>query len=72
MEIGVDEYFCISIYVVSGKLCSGNLLNNVDLITVKGDYTKIPHAENQAEMNRTKSGPSLDPVADKRYLHFLP
>ena len=47
LEIGVDEYFCVSIYVVKGKLCSGNLLNNVNLITVKGDYTKIPHAENQ-------------------------
>ncbi len=47
LEIGVDEYFCVSIYVVKGKLCSGNLLNNVDLITVKGDYTKIPYAQNQ-------------------------
>ena len=47
LEIGVDEYFCVSIYVVKGKLCSGNLLDNVNLITIKGDYTKIPHAENQ-------------------------
>ncbi len=47
LDIKVDEYFCISIYVVNGKLCSGNLLNNVNLITVKGDYTKISHAENQ-------------------------
>ena len=47
LDIRVDEYFCISIYVVNGKLCSGNLLNNVNLITVKGDYTKISHAENQ-------------------------
>lgn len=46
-DIKVDEYFCISIYVIDGKLCSGNLLNNVNLITIKGDYTKIPHAENQ-------------------------
>ncbi len=46
-DIGVDEYFCISIYVVKGDLCSGNLIDNVNLITVKGDYTKIPHAENQ-------------------------
>ena len=53
LEIGVDEYFCISIYVVSGKLCSGNLLNNVNLITVKGDYTKIPHAENQTRPRDT-------------------
>lgn len=52
-EIGVDEYFCISIYVVKGKLCSGNLLNNVNLITVKGDYTRIPHAENQARPRDT-------------------
>lgn len=46
-SISVDEYFCVSIYVVSGDLCSGNLIDNVNLITVKGDYTKIPHAENQ-------------------------
>ena len=47
IDIKVDEYFCVSIYVVNGDLCSGNLLNNVNLITIKGDYTKIPHAENQ-------------------------
>ncbi len=47
IDIKVDEYFCISIYVVKGDLCSGNLINNVNLITIKGDYTKIPHAENQ-------------------------
>ena len=47
LDIRVDEYFCISIYVVKGKLCSGNLLNNVNLITIKGDYTKTSHAENQ-------------------------
>ncbi len=46
-NIKVDEYFCVSIYVVSGDLCSGNLIDNVNLITVKGDYTKISHAENQ-------------------------
>lgn len=46
-NIKVDEYFCISIYVVKGDLCSGNLIDNVNLITVRGDYTKIPHAENQ-------------------------
>lgn len=53
LEIGVDEYFCVSIYVVKGKLCSGNLLNNVNLITVKGDYAKIPHAENQTRPRDT-------------------
>ncbi len=47
LDISVDEYFCISIYVISGDLCSGNLLDNVNLITVKGDYTKIPYTENQ-------------------------
>ncbi len=47
LNIGVDEYFCVSIYVISGDLCSGNLIDNVNLITIKGDYTKIPHAENQ-------------------------
>ncbi len=46
-DISVDEYFCISIYVVKGKLCSGNLIDNVNLITIKGDYAKIPRTENQ-------------------------
>lgn len=46
-SIDVDEYFCVSIYVEKGDLCSGNLIDNVNLITIKGDYTKIPHAENQ-------------------------
>lgn len=46
-DISVDEYFCVSIYVTNGKLCSGNLIDNVNLITIKGDYTKIPRAENQ-------------------------
>ena len=46
-SIDVDEYFCVSIYVVKGDLCSGNLIDNVNLITIKSDYTKIAHAENQ-------------------------
>lgn len=46
-SIGVDEYFCVSIYVVKGDLCSGNLIDNVNLITIKGDYTKTAVAENQ-------------------------
>lgn len=53
INIGVDEYFCVSIYVVKGDLCSGNLINNVNLITIKGDYTKIPHAENQPRTRDT-------------------
>lgn len=46
-NINAGEYFCISIYVVKGDLCSGNLIDNVNLITIKGDYTKNPYAENQ-------------------------
>ncbi len=52
-NVGVDEYFCVSIYVTKGALCSGNLIDNINLITVKGDYTKIPHAENQPRVRDT-------------------
>ncbi len=53
LDIQVDEYFCISIYVTKGTLCSGNLIDNVNLITIKGDYTKVPQADNQPRIRDT-------------------
>lgn len=46
-NIDVGEYFCISAFVKKGSLRSGNLLNNVDLITVKGNVTEEKCIENQ-------------------------
>lgn len=46
-NIDVGEYFCISAFVKRGSLRSGNLLNNVDLITVKGNVTEEKCIENQ-------------------------
>ncbi|MCQ2462536.1 MAG: GDSL-type esterase/lipase family protein [Clostridia bacterium] len=42
-----EEYFCISIFVVSGDLNSGNLLDSAKLITVPGNYTVTPQITNQ-------------------------
>ncbi|MBR2867874.1 MAG: hypothetical protein IKB88_02255 [Clostridia bacterium] len=49
VDITVDtgEYFCISVYVEKGALRSGNLIDNVSLITVKGDVTTETAVENQ-------------------------
>lgn len=38
--IEVGSYFCINIYVEKGRLTSGNLLNNIELLTADGDYSQ--------------------------------
>lgn len=45
--VETDDYFCISIYVEKGSLRSGNLIDSVELITVKGDVTKEKSVVNQ-------------------------
>lgn len=45
--VETDGYFCISAYVEKGALRSGNLIDNVNLITVKGDVTKQKNVTNQ-------------------------
>lgn len=45
--VEAGEYFCISIYVEKGALRSGNLIDSVDLITVRGDVTKEKAVTNQ-------------------------
>lgn len=47
MHIEVGEYFCISTFVEKGHLRSGNLLDNVNLITVKGNASHTAAIENQ-------------------------
>lgn len=47
LHIEAGEYFCISVFVEKGHLRSGNLLDNANLITVKGDVSHIPQIENQ-------------------------
>ena len=47
LHIEAGEYFCISAFVEKGHLRSGNLLDNANLITVKGDVSHIPQIENQ-------------------------
>ncbi len=47
IDINTGEFFCISIFVKKGALRSGNLIDNVNLITVKGDATCNPVVENQ-------------------------
>ena len=47
LEIEAGEYFCVSAYVEKGALRSGNLLDNVNLLTVKGDVSHTAQIENQ-------------------------
>ena len=47
LEINAGEYFCVNAYVEKGALRSGNLLDNVTLLTVKGNVTHTPKIENQ-------------------------
>lgn len=47
LEIEAGEYFCVSAYVEKGALRSGNLLDNVNLLTVKGDVSHAAQIENQ-------------------------
>ncbi len=46
-KIEAGEYFCINIYVEKGSLRSGNLIDNVELITVKGDVSREKSVVNQ-------------------------
>ncbi len=47
LDVEVGEYFCVSAYVEKGDLRSGNLIDNVLLITVKGDVSHAPSIQNQ-------------------------
>ncbi len=47
LHIEVGEYFCISVFVEKGSLRSGNLLSDVNLLTVKGNVVNESKIENQ-------------------------
>lgn len=47
IDIESGEYFCVSAYVEKGALRSGNLIDDVELITVKGNKTGEKAVENQ-------------------------
>ncbi len=47
LDIKAGEYFCVNAYVEKGALRSGNLIDNVNLLTVKGDVSHTPEIENQ-------------------------
>ncbi|MBR3836138.1 MAG: hypothetical protein IKJ69_05080 [Clostridia bacterium] len=50
LTVEVDGYFCVSAYVEEGALRSGNLIDNVDLLTVKGDVTAQKNVTNEARI----------------------
>lgn len=47
LSVEAGEYFCVSVYVEKGALRSGNLIDNVELITVKGNVTEEKSVVNQ-------------------------
>lgn len=47
LDIEASEFFCVSAYVEKGALRSGNLIDDIELLTVKGNVTKKKHIENQ-------------------------
>ena len=52
-SVADGEYFCISVFVEKGSLRSGNLIDSVELITVKGDATKEKYVLNQRRIRDT-------------------
>lgn len=53
LSIETGEYFCINIYVEKGALRSGNLIDNIDLITVKGNVAFQKKVTNQRRIRDT-------------------
>ena len=47
LELTAGEYSCLSAFVEKGALRSGNLIDNVSLITAKGNVAAAPCVENQ-------------------------
>ncbi len=47
LDVDVNEYFCVSAYVEKGALRSGNLIDDVDLITVKGNAVNDKNITNR-------------------------
>lgn len=53
LDVLPDEFIAISIYVEKGALKSGNLLNNISLLTVKGNVCKASVIKNQRRKRDT-------------------
>ncbi len=53
ISVAVGERIAVSIFVEKGHLKSGNLLNNVKLLTVAGNACKTPEIENQRRKRDT-------------------
>lgn len=60
LTVDVDGYFCVSAYVEEGALRSGNLIDNVELLTVKGNVT-----EQKSITNETRKRDGVREVASK-------
>lgn len=60
LTVDVDGYFCVSAYVEDGALRSGNLIDNVDLLTVKGNVTA-----QKSITNETRKRDGVREVASK-------
>lgn len=59
-SVEVDGYFCVSAYVEEGALRSGNLIDNVGLITAKGDVTA-----QQSVVNERRPRDTVREIASK-------
>ena len=53
LEIWAGEYFCVSVYVEKGSLRSGNLIDDVSIITVKGNGVNEKRLVNQRRKRDT-------------------
>ncbi len=53
LAVPAGAYLCISVFVKSGNLRSGNLIDNADLLTIKGDVTQAPSVTNQPRVRDT-------------------
>ncbi len=53
LDVDSNEYFCVSAYVEKGALRSGNLIDNVELITVKGNAAAEKSIVNQRRIRDT-------------------
>ena len=53
ISLEADTYFAVSIFVIKGDLRSGNLLNNINLITVKGDVSNKTEIFNEKRKRDT-------------------
>ncbi len=67
IDVEVGDYFCVSAFVEKGALRSGNLIDNVMLITAKGNLT----AEKTVENQRRKRDKVREVASDllKMYFH---